>query len=66
LNLFKDRLKIFEFQGDIFLNKRIEKELEELFSDILYKVNLAGQEAYLYFLFEHKSCATCCSLKRIA
>ena len=33
----------------------IEAELSEVFSDILYKVNLAGRDAYLYFLFEHKS-----------
>ncbi|WP_027340820.1 Rpn family recombination-promoting nuclease/putative transposase [Halonatronum saccharophilum] len=33
----------------------IEKELEEYFSDILYRVSLKGKEAYLYFLFEHKS-----------
>ena len=36
-------------------NSFIDKELEEVFSDLLYKVDLAGTEAYLYFLFEHKS-----------
>ena len=33
----------------------IEKELEDFYSDILYKVDLAEKEGYLYFLFEHKS-----------
>ena len=33
----------------------IEKELQETFSDLLYKTSLAGQDTYLYFLFEHKS-----------
>lgn len=33
----------------------IEKELEELFSDILFKTNINGKEGYIYFLFEHKS-----------
>ena len=33
----------------------IEKELREAFSDILYKASIKGREAYLYFLFEHKS-----------
>ncbi len=33
----------------------IEKELQEAFSDILYKTSIKGKETYLYFLFEHKS-----------
>lgn len=33
----------------------IEKELEETFSDLLFKTNINGQEGYIYFLFEHKS-----------
>ncbi|MCG8515809.1 MAG: Rpn family recombination-promoting nuclease/putative transposase [Halanaerobiales bacterium] len=33
----------------------IEEELENVFSDLIYKVSLNGNEAYLYFLFEHKS-----------
>jgi predicted transposase/invertase (TIGR01784 family) len=33
----------------------IEKELKDIFSDLIYKVKLNGKKAYLYFLFEHKS-----------
>ncbi|NSW92272.1 MAG: Rpn family recombination-promoting nuclease/putative transposase [Firmicutes bacterium] len=33
----------------------IDKELEELFSDILFKTTINGKEGYIYFLFEHKS-----------
>jgi len=33
----------------------IEKELEESFSDILFKTKINGEEGYIYFLFEHKS-----------
>ncbi|MGF7186453.1 putative transposase YdaD [Desulfitispora alkaliphila] len=33
----------------------IEKELEETFSDLLFKTQLNGREGYVYFLFEHKS-----------
>ena len=33
----------------------IEKELQEYFSDILYEVDLKGQPAWIYLLFEHKS-----------
>ncbi|MGA1794656.1 MAG: Rpn family recombination-promoting nuclease/putative transposase [bacterium] len=33
----------------------IEKELQEYFSDILYKVEIQGQSACIYLLFEHKS-----------
>ncbi len=33
----------------------IEKELQETFSDLLYKTQLKGRDAYIYFLFEHKS-----------
>lgn len=33
----------------------IDKELEEVFSDILFKANINGKEGYIYFLFEHKS-----------
>ena len=52
----QDLLKLLDLDN-IMIEKDsfIEKELEEFFSDILYKVNLQGQEAYLYFLFEHKS-----------
>lgn len=38
-------------QKDSFINE----ELEENFSDLLFKVDIANKEGYLYFLFEHKS-----------
>lgn len=40
-----------EPQKDSFINK----ELQESFSDLLYKANINNREGYLYFLFEHKS-----------
>lgn len=40
-----------EPQKDSFINK----ELEESFSDLLYKVDICNQEGYLYLLLEHKS-----------
>lgn len=33
----------------------ISKDLEERFSDLLYKADINGEEGYFYFLFEHKS-----------
>lgn len=33
----------------------IEKELEELHSDLLFKTRIKDKEGYIYFLFEHKS-----------
>ena len=33
----------------------IDQELEEAYSDLLYKTRIDGKEGYLYFLFEHKS-----------
>jgi predicted transposase/invertase (TIGR01784 family) len=38
-------------QKDSFINK----DLEEVFSDMLFQVNMNGEIGYLYFLFEHKS-----------
>ncbi|AHM55613.1 hypothetical protein EAL2_c03100 [Peptoclostridium acidaminophilum DSM 3953] len=40
-----------EVQKDSFINE----ELQEVFSDMLFKVNINKQEGYIYFLFEHKS-----------
>lgn len=40
-----------EPQKDSYINK----ELEESFSDLLFKVDINEKEGYLYFLFEHKS-----------
>jgi len=39
----------------IFKDSFIEKELHEYFSDILYQVEIKGQPAWIYLLFEHKS-----------
>lgn len=44
-------VKTVEPQKDSFINK----DLEESFSDLLFKVDIAGNDGYLYFLFEHKS-----------
>ena len=33
----------------------IEPDLQESFSDLLYKANIEGYPGYIYFLFEHKS-----------
>jgi hypothetical protein len=43
--------------NDIELTKGsfVDQELQETFTDMLYKTNLNQKEAYLYFLFEHKS-----------
>lgn len=32
-----------------------DKEMDEYFSDIVYKVKIKGKESYISFLFEHKS-----------
>lgn len=40
-----------EPQKDSFINE----ELEEGFSDMLFRVNINKREGYIYFLFEHKS-----------
>uniref|UniRef100_UPI0035B504B5 Rpn family recombination-promoting nuclease/putative transposase n=1 Tax=Calidifontibacillus erzurumensis TaxID=2741433 RepID=UPI0035B504B5 len=40
-----------EPQKDSFINK----ELQESYSDLLFKVMICNQEGYLYLLFEHKS-----------
>jgi predicted transposase/invertase (TIGR01784 family) len=40
-----------EPQKDSFINK----ELQEGFSDLLFKANINNREGYIYFLFEHKS-----------
>ena len=33
----------------------VSKKLQEYFLDILFKTKINGEEAYIYFLFEHKS-----------
>lgn len=40
-----------EPQKDSFINQ----ELQEGFSDLLFKANINNREGYIYFLFEHKS-----------
>jgi predicted transposase/invertase (TIGR01784 family) len=40
-----------EPQKDSFVNE----ELQEGFSDLLFKANINNREGYIYFLFEHKS-----------
>ena len=33
----------------------VDKELNEIFADMLFKAHINGEEGYVYFLFEHKS-----------
>ena len=33
----------------------IDKKLKSFFTDLLYKVNINGQEGFIYILYEHKS-----------
>jgi predicted transposase/invertase (TIGR01784 family) len=33
----------------------VEDDLKEYYSDLLYRVTISDEEAYIYFLFEHKS-----------
>ena len=40
-----------EIEKDSF----IDDELQEYFSDLLYKVRFEGEDGYIYILFEHKS-----------
>ena len=44
-------LDTLEPQKDSFINE----ELQEVFSDMLFRVNINKREGYIYFLFEHKS-----------
>lgn len=44
-------MSTLEPQKDSFINK----ELQEVFSDMLFRVNIDKREGYIYFLFEHKS-----------
>lgn len=47
-------INTLEPQKDSFINK----ELEEGFSDMLFRVNINNREGYIYLLFEHKSYAS--------
>ena len=40
-----------EHQKDSFINE----ELQDAFSDMLFRVTINNEEGYIYFLFEHKS-----------
>ena len=44
-------MSTLEPQKDSFINKK----LQEVFSDMLFRVNIDNKEGYIYFLFEHKS-----------
>lgn len=44
-------MSTLEPQKDSFINK----ELQEVFSDMLFRVDIDKREGYIYFLFEHKS-----------
>lgn len=44
-------LNTLQAQKDSFINQ----ELQEMFSDLLFKVDINNKEGYIYFLFEHKS-----------
>ncbi|WP_429160041.1 Rpn family recombination-promoting nuclease/putative transposase [Desulfitispora alkaliphila] len=44
-------MNTLEPQKDSFINE----ELQEVFSDMLFRVNINNREGYIYFLFEHKS-----------
>lgn len=44
-------MNTLEPQKDSF----IDKELKEIFADMLFRVNIDNKEGYIYFLFEHKS-----------
>ena len=47
-------VRTLEPQKDSF----IDKELKEIFADMLFSVNIDNKEGYIYFLFEHKSYTT--------
>ena len=44
-------MNTLEPQKDSF----IDKDLKEIFADMLFRVNIDDKEGYIYFLFEHKS-----------
>ncbi len=44
-------INTLEPQKDSFIND----ELEEVFSDMLFQVDINKKEGYIYFLFEHKA-----------
>ena len=49
-------LQLLDLSGlEIVKDSLIEKDLSDYYSDMLYKVTLAGQPGFIYVLFEHKS-----------
>ena len=49
-------LKLIDLENmELEKDSMIEEELKDVFSDLIYRVGLNGKDAYLYFLFEHKS-----------
>ena len=54
--LLADQLALMDPHSlEICKDSFIGKELEDYFSDMLYKVRFSGTSGYLYVLFEHKS-----------
>ena len=52
----RDLLEIIDLESLVIQKDGfIEKELQEHFSDIVYRVKINGRDGYLYLLFEHKS-----------
>ncbi len=52
----RDLLEIIDLESLVIQKESfIEKELQEHFSDIMYRLKINGQDGYLYLLFEHKS-----------
>ena len=56
-NYLPDKLSGIIDTGSIRLQKDsfVDKKMNEYFSDVVYKVKCKGKDAYLCFLFEHKS-----------
>ncbi|QTA82327.1 Putative transposase, RpnA-like [Desulfonema limicola] len=51
-----DVVKLIDINSlEISKDSFIDKELKDYYSDLLYKINLAGRPGYVYILFEHKS-----------
>jgi len=48
-----ERIELSELE--ICKDSYISKELEEFYSDLVYKVKISNREGYIYLLFEHKS-----------
>ena len=49
-------LKILDLNDlEIQNSSHVDEELNEVFSDLLFKTKINQRDGYLYFLFEHKS-----------